>query len=272
MKALVLLALLGAPGVPEAGRDEGTALDVRVPRMGEAQAQLAYARRLKVSMYGREGKEREFWRSLAVEAYQAVALFHPDALELVAEAHFRAGELLRAGERYEESLREFRACRSLGGATAFPARAGLEIGHVQRRLGNSRAALDAYLEVVSSAGTAAPQRDDAWLWAGRLWHAEGRREDARRAWRAVADGDGDTLDRILAFDYLALSWVEVSDLEAAAGVLNQCVQALSEKALEETRHGEEVRKAMLRMHAIEALQKEIGLKTSGQKDEKNLTR
>ncbi len=268
----MLLALLGAPAAPaEAGRDDGTALDVRVPRMEEAPAQLAYARRLKVSMYGREGKEREFWRSLAVEAYQAVARFHPDAVALAAESHFRAGELLRAGQRYEEALREFRACRSLGGDTAFPARAGLEIGHVQRRLGNTRAALDAYLEVVSAAGTT-PQRDDAWLWAGRLWHAEGRLEDARRAWRAVSEGDGDALDRILAYDYLALSWVEISDLEAAAGVLNQCAQALSEKALEETRHGEEVRKAMLRMHAIEALQKEIGLKTSGQKDEKNLTR
>ena len=75
--------------------------------------------------------------------------------------------------------------------------------------------------------------------------------------RGVAEGGTDPLDRILAYDYIALSWLDKGDLEAAAGVLNQCLRALSPMALEESRSGERVRNSLLRMRVVESLQRRV---------------
>ena len=225
-----------------------------VPRMDTASAQIAYARGIKRSMAGREARERALRREMAIEAYRAVRKHHPRASSSGAEGAFRAGELLRAVGRTEEALEEFEKARELGSKTPFRARASLEIGHVHRREGRRRVALDAYLRVASDPRAAHEHRDDAWLWAGCVWKDLGRLREARDAWRGVTRSGSDPIDRILAFDYLALAWVDAGDLEAAAGVLDECVRAHSELALEETRLGERVRKALVRMRVVSALQ------------------
>ena len=115
-------------------------------------------------------------------------------------------------------------------------------------------------EVETDAAGESFRRDDAWYWAGVVWRAEDQLDDARNAWRRVAEHGVDPLDRILAFDAIALSYVELGDLEAAAGVLNQCLAALSERALEETSEGERVRNALLRMRVVDELQRAIARK------------
>ena len=224
-------------------------LEARVPRMDRPLAQLAHARRLKQAMYARTEDDRPFWRGLAVEAYLAVGSYHPQAAEVVAEAAFRAGELLRAGGRGEEAVEAFSIAVSRGKGTAFRARAKLEIGHVWRRKGDDRRALDQFLSVASDSAARQAHRDDAWLWAGRIWHRAGRFEDAHRAWRGVAEGAGDPLDRIQAYDEWILSLHARSESSEASFTLQACSDALADRALEETQHGERVRSALARMRA-----------------------
>ncbi len=271
---LLLLALPAAA----AHEELELPIEARVPAMDTASAQLAYARRLKGCMQGREARDREFWRVLAIEAYRAVPTYHPAAEPVCAEAAFRAAELLRAAGRLPEAGEEFRRAVRWGAGTEFRARGRLEIGHVERRMGNGRRALDAFLDVAADSSATASRRDDAWLWAGRIWKDQNRIEDARRAWRGVAREGEDPVDRILAYDYLALLHVERDERAAATSVISECSSALTDVAIEETQQGERVRKALQRMRSIELLGRaeragsETVLKKAGEKTEKALTR
>ncbi len=232
-------------------------IETFVPRLESPQAQIAHARRIKRRLAGAEGEELTFWRGLAVEAYQAVRLFHPAARAAGAEAAFRAGELLRAAEEDERALAEFRWCASQGGGTEFRTRARLEIGHLHRRHERWPEAREAYLDVAGDASAEPFRRDDAWYWAGMVWKTEGRTDDARAAWRRVAEQGSDALTRVQAYDALGLSLLESGDLEGAAGILHECLVRLSERALEETLEGERVRNGLLRMRLVEDLPREI---------------
>ena len=258
LRALAALACLhGVVGHAQ----ERERLETFVPRLSDAEAQLDHARRVKRTMYERREDARPFWRKLAVEAYQAVRAFHPDERERCVEGAFRAGELLRAGGDDDGALEEF-AWAAQQAAGDFSTRARLEIGHLHRRNERSRLALDAYLDVAGNPRATASRRDDAWLWAGQVWRAKGRIEDARRAWRRVAERAHDPLDRIRAFDLLGALWLAENDLEAACGVLNECLRDLAEAALEETSRGEEVRNALLRMRIVDELPRAIARRNS----------
>lgn len=277
-KAVVRIAFVGALGIVMAGgaQQGELPLEVRVPRLASPDAQLAYARRLKRELGEREGRERDFWCQLAVEAYEAVPHYHPEARGSGAEALFRAGELLRCADHDARALTAFRRARAHELDGPFHTRSELEIGHLHRRAGHDREALDAYLNVASDPRAAPERRDDAWLWAARIWERSERHEDARRAWKLVATEGVSALDRILAYDDWALSLVRAGDLEGAAGLLSSCKLALRDVALEETHEGERVRRALLRMRVVDVLPRAIRTRKALQRDEgkseKTLTR
>jgi tetratricopeptide (TPR) repeat protein len=257
---LVVFVMARGAAFAEPGQDPAAArrwIETMVPRMESAEAQLGHARRLKRQMLEKEGDELAFWRKLAVEAYQAVRVFHPEARAGCVEATFRAGEILRAGGDEAAALDEFRWCVRNGEGSDFRARARLEIGHLERRAERWREALEAYLDVGADASARAALREDGWLWAGTSWCALGRPEEARVAWRRVAEGGTDPLARVRAYDELALQRLASGDLEGAAGELDRCLRALSPRALEETELGERVRNALLRMRVVEALPRAI---------------
>lgn len=264
--ALLLLALGpsgGASARAQAGGGEQRRwIETVVPRMASAEAQLGHARRLKRQMAEKQGDELVFWRKLAVEAYQAVRVFHPEARASCVEAAFRAGEILRAGGDDDRAIEEFGWSAQHGQGSAFRARARLEIGHVLRRGERWREALESYLDVAADASADAARREDAWLWAGTAWSALGRGEDARLAWQRVAENGTDPLARVQAFDELGLQLLGAGDLEGAAGMLDRCLRALSSRALEETEMGERVRNALLRMRIVEELPHAIARKNS----------
>ena len=235
-------------------------IETAVPRMATAEAQLAHARRQKFEMRRQPDSELASWRRCTVEAYRAVRVFHPDARAACVEAAFRAGEILRAAGDEAGALVEFRWAARQGGGGEFRTRALLEIGHVHRRAQRFREALDAYLEVGGDPASSAARREDAWAWAGTSWKRLGNLEEARSAWRRVAEHGTDPLARITAFDELALSYVEESELEGAAGVLDQCLRALSASALEETEQGERVENALLRMRVVDELSRALARK------------
>ena len=236
-------------------RGEGRQDTGGVERLATATLQLEHARGLKVAMRGTEGAAREEARRAAVAAYRAVRTHHPTARSVAAEAAYRAGELLRAGGQADGALDEFQEARDRGAGTAYRARASLEIGHLHRRARRTEPALDAYLGVAMDTTTCPCRRDEALLWAGRVWADGGRDADARRVFQRVAEEGEDPLDRVRAYDELGLLHLERGDPEAAAGVLDVCRLALSEVALERTRTGERVRDAMARMRVVDALQR-----------------
>ncbi len=258
-----------APAVPCAAqtRDDASWIETFVPRLGSADDQLAHARRLKRRLSGLAGEELCFWRDQAIEAYQAVRHFHPQARVIGAEAAFRAAELLRAAGEDARALEEFRWSAREGQGTEFRARALLEIGHLHRRNERRAEALEAYLDVAGDAKAEGFRRDDAWYWAGVVWKTEGRLEDARSAWKRVAEQASDTLARIQAYDALGLLLLEANDPEGAAGVLHECLTRLSERALEETPEGERVRNALLRMRLVDDLPLAIERRKSEGSDE-----
>jgi tetratricopeptide (TPR) repeat protein len=271
----VLLALLQSTG-GDASRGQDAEprawLESVVPRMASAEAQLGHARRLKREMNAKQGAELASWRRLAVEGYRAVRLFHPERRAACVEAAFRAGEILRAAGDGPGALAEFGWAARQGLDGEFRARARLEIGHLHRRALRWREALESYLEVAADPSAGAARREDAWLWAGTSWKRLGQPEDARNAWRRVAEQGTDPLARITGFDELALSLVEESELEGAAGILDQCLRALSASALEETEQGERVRNALLRMRVVDELPRAIARRNSVQADARNLER
>jgi hypothetical protein len=228
-----------------------------VPRLAGPRAQLDHARRLKSALRGCEGAEREAARAAAIEAYRAVRRHFPADDRAVCEASFRAGELLRAGGDGEEAALEFRIAAARGGSTRLAARARLELGHVQRRAGRSAAALEQYESVWTDARAPRAQRDRAALWVGRVHAAVGRIQDAERVWKRLADAAGDPLERIRAWDELALAACARGDLEGAAGLLEACRRALAPFAHEETRLGERVRNALVAMRSVAELKRRV---------------
>lgn len=253
------LAALTAAGAQAGarGQEPRSWIETVVPRMDTAEAQLGHARRLKRQMAEKEGKELDFWRKLTVEAYQAVRVFHPAARAAAVEGAFRAGEILRAAGQDEGALQEFAWAAAHGEASEFRVRARLEIGHLHRRAQRWREALEAYLDAAADASASPPRREDAWLWVGTSWKALGLLEDARRTWRRVAEQGTDVLARVTAYDELGRLLIEAGDLEGAAGLLDECLRALSGRALEETEEGERLRRALLRMRIVEELPRAI---------------
>ena len=228
-----------------------------VPQLETAAEQLKHAGSIKQSMRGLVDEERSAVRSRAVAAYQAVLDFFPGESATCAEAAFRAGELMRAGGAIDGALASFTNARQRGGGTVFKARSGLEIGHIHRRGDDSKAALDAYGGVMEDVNALPGYRDEGRLWAGRVWHDNKGRAQALRLWEQVAQHGEDHMDRIRAFDYLALDLIEGQDLEGAAGMLERCREALASVSEEETRLGERLRKSLTRMRAVRALQKAV---------------
>jgi tetratricopeptide (TPR) repeat protein len=259
LAALLLLAApagaftAAAPGapVPSAGAPEA------VPRMESAAAQLKHATALKQALRGTSGEARRTARAAAIEGYRAVVTHFPGDDAACAEAAFRAGELLRAADETSAALFEFGRARERGAETGFRTRAALEIGHIQRRAAQHQPALEAYEAVLVDASASQRQRDDASYWAAHVYLAVQRPEDARRAWKRVAEGAEDPLDRVRAFDQLALELIDSGDLEGAAGMLERCRESLAETSMEETRLGERVRTALLAMRSVDILQRAV---------------
>jgi tetratricopeptide (TPR) repeat protein len=224
-----------------------------VPRLEDAGQQLAYARAKKQELRGLEGAERERARDAAIDAYRSVREHHPRARAAVAEAAFRAGELLRAAGRCDEARLEFRVAAHEGAESGFRVRARLELGHLARRAEAPEEALAEYLAALADAEACGHERDEALFWTGRVHASQGRAEDARRAWHQVAEEALDPVDRVRAYDELGLLWLQRGDAEAAAGEWNRCRAALADDASEETETGERVRGALAGMRTLRLL-------------------
>lgn len=233
-KVLLAVALLLAPPAPPVG----------VPRQANADAQLAYATRAKRFLRGTRGERRDQARTMVVEAYRAVRVYFPEARSTGAMAAFRAAELLRSGRLLRASRAEFEQAWLLGRGVRIGARAGLELGHLERRRLRLNDALAWYEDVESLGPDFAEERDQAAYWTGRVHGRMGRVEDALRCYERAARKGVEPLQRVRAFDAWIDGLVDEERLEAAAGVWSLCQGALREAAEERSTLGLRVRAAL----------------------------
>jgi tetratricopeptide (TPR) repeat protein len=166
-----------------------------------------------------------------------------------AVARSRAGELARAGGDLELAERELALAVERLPGSALAARARLELGNVQRRAGDERAALATYEESLFDPSTPERERGLAWYWRGRSLEVLGDEAGARRSWREAASAGRDPPLRARACDRLARSWIRAGDGPAAASVVARCREELAATAAEATELGRRTRSALERMLA-----------------------
>jgi tetratricopeptide (TPR) repeat protein len=253
----LLAGILLVEAPPAAGQEPA-----RGPQQDAARAGLEQAARLRRGLRGLRGDERAQQLRRAVGAYRELCARFAQQPHVVAEAAFRAGELLRAaGDGAARS--EFERAWRRGAGSDWRARAGLELGHLARRAEDDRTALSRYRRVLADTASAPSRRDEAALWAGRCCVELGREEEARDLWEHVATQAIDPCDRVAAHDELALLWLAAGDLEAAAGELERARAGVRDQALERTPLGARVRSALRRMRAVTRLRARVAARREG---------
>jgi len=253
------VAVLAAPTDRGTQRDsiEATRVLAEVPRLATDRLQLDFARLERSRLRRIAGERLTEARRRVARCYVAVRLYFPESRALAAEASFRAGELLRCAGDTPEALAELERVRVIGEGTDFRARAGIELGHIERRRRNWSKALDRYLAVASDVGTGPHWRDEAAIWAAKTYAAMGEIGEARRHLVRVTEAAIDPLARVRAFDEWALTYVVTGDVEAALGVLARGRESVAESAREETELGDRIRRALARMRCIRAIERSI---------------
>jgi tetratricopeptide (TPR) repeat protein len=238
---------------------EGPSPEIATPvvRLDSPQAQLARARGVRSSALRASGADRERLVARALEELHGLRLLFPDDRRSSAEAAHLAGSMLARVGKVAEALEELALARDLGRGSSLAARAELEIGRLERRRDRGEAALDAFFAAGSDPAASRSTSDEAWLEAAALWSESGCAGEARRAWRRVAERGADPVDRIRAFDRLGRAWIDAGDLEAACGVLDECLGAFAEAAAEDTERGARTRRALERMSLARELARRI---------------
>lgn len=256
------LATLGAtfqaPGAPARARpiapqQRPTPI---VAKLENAAAQLAEAVRLRGSMRGQRGVEREERQRVAIAAFRAVREHWPADVGIWTEAEFRAGEMLRAADDVAAAREAFeRVLRGPQGS--FRDRAAIELGLMARRERAFESALAVFRALLDDPDAAIARREEARLWLGRCHADLGQMDAARTAWRWLCEHAEGTAVVIDAHDELAQDLIDRGDLEGAAGWIAAAKVSMSDRALEETERGEAVRRALENMHAIRRLERAV---------------
>jgi tetratricopeptide (TPR) repeat protein len=245
-----VFALLAAPQLPGAMAQERAH---GIEKQPDARAQIRHAAAVKREGRGLQGEARMVHLRRVASAYEAVLTNFPDAKAECAEASFRLGETLRTLADWDGAVGAFARVVEIGASPRWAARALLETGNVHRRAKEMAKALEAYARVVAEYPQERAVRDDAYLWMGKV-HATMREWDlARSAFTKVAEEGEDAVDRIQAFDRIALSYFEEGKEAEAAAAIERCKSLFAELADEPTRQGARVKKALSRMRSTTKL-------------------
>lgn len=255
--------LVLAAGAVSALGDEPSGPPREDAKLESPAAELARAVELKGRARKLKGAERVQALESALAAYRSIEAHWPEERAFGAEAAFRCGELLRRLDRDSESRASFARAKELGGLTSFGARASLELAHASRRASEFDAAKAEFDALARDERAERRYRDDAALWSARMDAELGHADVARRAFEVLAQSAESALDRIEAYDEWCVSFVEAGDLEAAAGVLARCREALRDVSEEETPLGERVRNALTKMSSVRRLERAVRAREEG---------
>jgi tetratricopeptide (TPR) repeat protein len=187
----------------------------------------------------------------------------PDAKEEVAMAAFRLGELKRSLGKSDEACEAFAKVVASGGSRRLAGRAILETGHIHRRAKELGKALESYRKAATEFSDETGSRDDSLYWIGVIHEQNKDYAKSREAWQAVADRGVDPLDRVRAFDRIALSHIKEGNRTEAHAAVEQAKSALHEIAADPSSRGARVKKALDRMRAIRSLEEADGSPKKG---------
>lgn len=245
MKLLITLMAAALPLLP----------GETVPQLETASDQLVAAKQAKSATRGLKGADRIQAMEKAIAAYEAVALYFPEASAEVAEASFRVGEMHRTlGERGAAQA-AFEAAFDAGEGIAFRPRALLEIGHLHRRTKEFEQAIHYYGRVVGLAESGAKYANDAHEWTGRTWMTLKDWDQALAAFSAwIAQAEGD-LELVKASDWAARAEIAAGSLEAADKRILLLQQQLQEACLEPTKQAVALQKALGKLKSPALLEK-----------------
>lgn len=165
--------------------------------------QLQRARVRRAAAMGLRGPARLQALDAAAEAYGLVAGRWPQALELVAEASFRRGEILRSLERDGEAYGAFLEAMDAAdgaGSELLAIRARLELGRAQRRAERRLQAIEWFTQAAARAEAPLRQRNDAREELAELRLELAQWEAALAAaldWRAAAESEAEEARALL---------------------------------------------------------------------------
>jgi tetratricopeptide (TPR) repeat protein len=229
---------------------------VSVAKAESAEAQMALAKSAKSATRGLKGEAQLKQKRAAAQAYSAVARHWSAEKELVTEACYRRGEILRSlGEEGAARGAFEDALEAAPKGNDFSVRALLEIGHVCRRAEQHADAMEFYEKARDRKGVSLRYNNDGREWLARTllavleWKAA---EAAAIDWAEHAEGP---VEEVKARDRQVLALVGQKRLLAARQLLEQVREEMKPLAAAPTKEGESVRRSLYRMKAPKALAK-----------------
>lgn len=245
--------------LPEAPIPVPAKVQAQAPAIAKAEsakAQMTRAKAAKSTTRGLNGEARIKRMQEAAREYAAVARHWPEQKEMVTEACFRRGEILRAlGEggaargAFEDAL------EAAPQGSDFSVRALLEIGHLCRRAEQHADAMHFYGKARDRKEVSLRYNNDGREWLARThlavmaWKAA---ELAAIDWAQHAEGP---VEEVKARDRQLLALIGQKRLLAASQLLAQVREEMEPLGEAPTKEGESVRKSLERMKAPDALEK-----------------
>jgi len=226
-----------------------------VAKVESVEAQMEVAKQRKSEARGLKGIARIEQMKAAANAFQAVARFWPKEKEVVAEACFRRGEILRSmGEAgaargaFEEAAEAERAGKD------FTVRAYLELGHLCRRAFEHEDALVFYRKARDCKKVSLRYNNDGREWITRLALEIFAWKEARLAARDWEKHAEVPVEEVKARDLQILAMLGEGDWRKAEKELAKLKKSMRRLASAPTREGAQLKKALEEMKALKALE------------------
>ncbi|MBM4013495.1 MAG: hypothetical protein FJ293_00815 [Planctomycetes bacterium] len=204
------------------------AKSVKAPKKADPFAEVI---RLKRQASGQSVEQKHAALTAAAKACEEVA---KGALEpaVVAEAHWRAGELWRTLRHEEEARRCFSAVTGMAAADPrLAAKAWLELGHLDRRAKRWDAAIANYRKVPGVQPEQRRESAQSLTWQGKALLGKGAAADGHALLLAVGVRFPELpLEDIRNVDLVACDWIEVGRVEEARELVAECVARHTERA------------------------------------------
>jgi tetratricopeptide (TPR) repeat protein len=219
--------LFGDGDVPGGTRDRSPAQkSAKAPKKSDP---FAEAIRLKRQASGKSAEEKFVALTAAAKACEEVAkgTFEP---AVVAEAHWRAGELWRTLRHEENARRSFSAVTGMAAADPrLAAKAWLEIGHLDRRAKRWDAAIASYRRVLEVEPQQRRESAQSLTWQGKSLLSKGATADGHALLLVVGQRFPDLpLEDIRNVDQVACDWIDAGRVEEARDLVAACIARHSE--------------------------------------------
>jgi len=232
-----------------------SAISQELVKAESVEAQMALAQQAKAKARGLRGVPRLTQMQEAADAFQAVARFWPKQKEVVAEACFRRGEILRSMGEVGAARGSFEEAAAVGRkGMDFTVRSYLELGHLCRRAFEHEEALAFYRKARDCKKVSLRYNNDGREWLTRMLLEIFSWKEARlaaRDWEKHAEGP---VEEVKARDLQILAWLGLGEWRKAEKELERLQKSMLRMASAPTREGKQLKKALEGMKAPDAIE------------------